>query len=88
MQPHDGPGKPAWWRVLIGGALMMIGALISIPSGLCTAFLGIGALLTLVTAPASLFQEIGSAGTYFLAVFAVAAVGGGLYFLGLRIGQR
>ncbi|MBS0470880.1 MAG: hypothetical protein JSR60_07405 [Proteobacteria bacterium] len=73
---------------MIGGALMTIGVLIFVPSGLCSAFLGLGALVTLVAAPSNLIQMVQENWLFFLSIVAVAAGGCGLYFLGLRIGSR
>lgn len=82
------PPQPRWG--IISVALMVIGLLILVPSGLCTALLGIPALISIV---ASMFTgNVGDAMSTLGMVATVGGIpvviGGVLVFAALRLRKR
>lgn len=81
-QPGPLPPKPKPPHTVVGIALIVLGLLILIPSGLCSGIMGIGAIVEAVTDP----QNAGDAGSMLLMILMVGgiplAIGAGLTFLG------
>jgi len=77
-QPPRRPG-----RVLVATALIVIGALILVPSGLCSAILGIGGVLELVSAPDRFLSDVQNIWPLALGVLVAIAIG----ILLIRFGQ-
>lgn len=69
-------------------ALMVIGALILIPSGLCTAILGVGAIVDLNNGTQQFLSDLGDIWPLALLVVAVAVAGGMMIWAGVRMQRR
>jgi hypothetical protein len=78
-QPNSGCGAVA---------LIVIGALILVPSGLCTAILGVGAVIELNSNASSFWSDLSEVGPLALIVVAVAAGGFLMIRAGLRMQKR
>lgn len=72
----------------VGMALIVIGALILVPSGLCTAIMGIGAITELVAEPKTFLADLSDVGPFALGVLAAVAVGAVLLRTGLSMRRR
>lgn len=68
-----------------GCALFAIGMLFLIPSGLCTAFGGIGLVAQLSTDPAELARDFDSYIGFVVLTLVSLAIGIGLVWLGIRV---
>ncbi len=71
-----------------GVALMVIGAMILIPSGLCTAILGVGAVIDLNSNRSSFWSDLSDVGPWALMVIAVAVAGILMIRAGVRMQKR
>ena len=81
-QPEPTSPKPG--VMAVGMALIVIGILILVPSGLCTAIFGAGAIYDLTAAnPGSFMGDVSDVGPFALGVL-VAAIAG---FLMIRAGR-
>jgi hypothetical protein len=69
-------------------ALIVIGALILVPSGLCTAILGVGAVIDLNSNTSSFWADLSDVGPWALMVIAVAVAGFLMIRAGLRMQKR
>ena len=69
-------------------ALIVIGALILVPSGLCTAILGVGAVIDLNSNTSSFWSDLSDVGPWALMVVAVAVAGFLMIRAGLRMQKR
>ena len=69
-------------------ALMVIGGMILVPSGLCTAILGIGAIFDLNRGPDQLWSDLQDIGPFALIVVAVAVAGALMIRAGIRMQRR
>jgi len=69
------PQPSARGRAFVAAALIAVGALILVPSGLCSAVLGIGAVVELVTAPERFLADVADTWPFALTIFAIAIVG-------------
>ena len=88
MSPRETPERPGIARVLIGGAFVVIGALILIPSGLCTTIMAFAGLLQLITRPGELFGTLHNIWPFVAAVVLAAVAGLALIRVGQSIGGR
>lgn len=76
-------------RSIAGGiALMVIGLLILVPSGLCVGWFGIGALLEILTEPSHGNDALGLLGLALMFGGPVVAVGAVLVWLAVRLMRR
>jgi hypothetical protein len=69
-------------------ALIVIGGLILVPSGLCTAILGVGAVIDLSSNTSSFWADLSDVGPWALMVVAVAVAGALMIRAGLRMQER
>jgi len=69
-------------------ALIVIGALILVPSGLCTAILGVGAVIELNSNISSFWSDLSDVGPWALMVIAVAVAGVVMIRAGLKMQKR
>ena len=85
MAQPEGPGPG---RVIVGAAFVIIGTLIFIPSGLCSAILGVIAISDMLTSWKGFLKDAEIAWPYFVAVFAVAIAALVMVRIGLAIRGR
>jgi len=78
------PGRPHWGAGAV--ALLVIGLLILIPSGLCTGIFGVGALYDMITSSSSEGFSILAEALLFGGI--PIAIGGLLVFAGFRMRKR
>ena len=88
MPPRETPERPGVARVLIGGAFIVIGALILIPSGLCSTIMVFAGLMQLITRPGELFASLHNIWPFVAAVVLAALAGLALIRVGRSIGGR
>ena len=88
MNSRDFGDRPGPGRVIVGGAIVALGALILVPSGLCSTFLGIGAIFQLLSDPAELMRTIARSWPFFLALACAVVAGIVLIRAGLAIGRK
>ena len=69
-------------------ALMVIGAMILIPSGLCTAIMGIGAIVDLNAGIDRFESDLGDVWPFALLIIGAAAAGAAMIWAGIRIQRR
>ena len=87
MSPPD-EARRSPGRVLVASALIVIGMLILVPSGLCTAVMGFGIVASMIANPGKLFQDLSELWP-FASLFATALViGVVLLRAGIVIGRR
>jgi len=84
--PPPPPGRTHWGAGAI--ALLVIGLLILIPSGLCTGILGIGAIVTSFINPNAAGGALASLPMILFVGGIPAAIGGFLVFAGFRMRKR
>ena len=82
------PNKPGPGRLIVGGALFIIGVLVLIPSGLCSTILIFGGVLGLISNPHGLWNDIRDFGPLLLIVPVVAIVAVLMIRAGLAIRGR
>ena len=82
------PNKPGPGRLVVGGALFIIGVLILIPSGLCSTLLLFGAVMELITGPQVLMNDIRDIDPIVFAVPVLAVIAMLLIRAGLAIRGR
>ena len=82
------PEKAGPGRILIGGAVVVIGILVLIPSGLCTTILGFIAVADLINSPKGFLSDWNAVGPIVFAVPIVAIVAIILIRIGLTIRGR
>ena len=83
--PAPPPQYPPPSGSLGGCALFAIGLLFLIPSGLCTAFGGVGLVAQLATDPAELSRDFDSYIGFVALTLICLAIGIGLVWLGVRV---
>lgn len=83
--PPDPNLPPSAGRGCAAVALIVIGLLILVPSGLCSAILGVGGIYEMATNPQTFLNDLSDAGPFALAIFVVAAIGASLVYAGNRI---
>lgn len=86
--PDPGPYSPQPNGGCGAVALIVIGALILVPSGLCTAILGVGAVVELNSNASSFWADLSDVGPWALIVIAVAVAGFLMIRTGLRMQRR
>lgn len=88
MNSRDSGDRPGPGRVIVGGAIAALGALILVPSGLCTTFLGIGAIFQLLNDPAELLRTIAQSWQFYLGLAGAVVIGILLIRAGTAIGRK
>ena len=69
-------------------ALIVIGALILLPTGLCTAILGVGAVVEMFYSPQNLTADLSDMGGYAFMIVVAAVIGFFLIRAGLAMQRR
>jgi hypothetical protein len=69
-------------------ALIVIGAVILLPTGLCTAILGAGAVIEMFNSPQNLGADLSDMGVYAFMIAVAAAIGFILIRAGLAMRRR
>jgi hypothetical protein len=78
------PATPPPGSGLLGCALFAVGALVLIPSGLCTAFGGIALVMALVEDPKQIVENFGDFFPFAVITLVSLAIGVGLIWAGWR----
>ena len=82
------PNKPGPGRLIVGGALFVIGVLVLIPSGLCSTFLIFSGVSGLISNPQGVWNDIRDFGPILLIGPVVAIVAILMIKAGLAIRRR
>lgn len=81
-EPKRSPG-----RILVAGALVIVGVLILVPSGLCTAVMGFGIVASMIANPGAIFKDVSDLWPFAVPLLGAVAIGALLLRAGISIGR-
>jgi hypothetical protein len=81
-EPRRSPG-----RLLVAGALIVVGMLILVPSGLCTAVMGFGIIASMIANPGAFIKDVADLWQFAIMLLGAVAIGALLLRAGISIGR-
>lgn len=81
-EPSRSPG-----RLLVAGALIVVGMLILVQSGLCTAVMGFGIVASMIANPGAFFKDLSELWPIATSLLGAVAIGALLLRAGISIGR-
>ena len=86
MSLPDEPGRSPG-RLFIAGAFVIVGILILVPSGLCSAVMGFGIIASMIANPGAFFKDVSELWPFAVPLLGAVAIGALLLRAGISIGR-